>query len=197
MESNKLTNILGLADGKVHLTPRSPEWSRLFSVERSRIESALKKNILDVQHIGSTAVPNLAAKPVLDIGIAVYNFEEAAICIPPLEGLGYSYRGEYGIPRRHYFVKGTPRTHQIHIFEITSDDWNRHIAFRDYLISNAEARAKYELLKYELASRCQTRAEYQDGKKALIQELQALALTASPAPSPTTPNSPSPGHNPA
>ncbi len=177
METHELTSILGLEEGQVRIARWTAAWPRLFSVERERIVSALQDYILDVQHVGSTSVPNLSAKPVLDIAIAVRNFEEATVCISPLEALGYSYRGEYGIPRRHYFTKGSPRTHQIHMFDIASEDWLRHIAFRDFLIADSDARIRYESLKITLADNCKTREEYQDGKNALIQELQAIALT--------------------
>jgi GrpB-like predicted nucleotidyltransferase (UPF0157 family) len=69
---------------------------------------------LEVQHVGSTAIPGVSAKPVLDVLVGVAGFDEAVCALRPL---GYCYRGEHGIPRRHYFVKGDPRTHHLHMVE--------------------------------------------------------------------------------
>ena len=97
--------------------------------------------VLDIQHVGSTSIPGMIAKPIIDIAIAVKNFEEASVCIEPIERLGYEYKGEFGIPRRHYFTKGNPRTHHIHMNEISSHDWSDQITFRNYLLQH-QAMAK-------------------------------------------------------
>lgn len=167
---------LGLPDGAFYLIDWTPAWSQLFETERQQIAAVLQDSILDIQHIGSTSIPGLCAKPVLDIAIGVKSFEEAFATVPPLESLGYTFRGEYGLPRRHYFTKGSPRTHHLHMWEITSDEWKRHIAFRDYLRANHEARDRYAALKQDLSLTAKTRQEYQDGKDPLIQHLQAEAL---------------------
>ncbi len=125
--------------------------------------------VLDVQHIGSTSIPGMPAKPILDIGVAVANFEEAVRCIPLMEQLGYSYKGENGIPRRHYFVKGEPRTHHLHMLEAASEEWKNHLLFRDYLRGNAEAARAYANLKRQLAaSFAADREAYQTGKERFI-----------------------------
>ena len=111
----------------------------------------------------------MLAKPILDIGIAVAAFEEAVRCIPPMEKLGYTYKGENGIPRRHYFVKGAPRTHHVHMFEIESQEWRSHLLFRDYLIKNPATAGEYARLKQELAKQFATEGEaYQAGKDGFI-----------------------------
>lgn len=125
--------MLGLARGTVTLQPYTEEWPVLFRTEAAHLQAAIGAHVLDIQHVGSTAIPGLPAKPILDIGVAVENFEAAAICIQPLAAIGYRYRGEMGIPRRHYFVKGDPITHHLHMNEISSADWQQQIAFRDYL----------------------------------------------------------------
>src|SRR5947207_115171 len=110
-------------------------------------------------------IPGMPAKPILDIGIAVANFEEAVRCIPPMEQLGYTYKSENGIPRRHYFVKGAPRTHHVHMVEIESEGWRSNLLFRDYLIKNPETAREYGKLKQELAKQFATNREaYQAGK---------------------------------
>ena len=113
--------MLGLPSGQLQIVSYEPNWPRLYLAEAARLFASLGNDALDVQHIGSTAIPGLPAKPILDIGVAVANFEEAIRCVPLLEQLGYTYRGENGIPRRHYFVKGNPRTHHLHMLEIASE----------------------------------------------------------------------------
>jgi GrpB-like predicted nucleotidyltransferase (UPF0157 family) len=150
----------------------TPEWEQLFNAERERLLRSLAEYVLDIQHIGSTAVPGLPAKPIIDIGIAVANFEEAFRCVPLLESLGYLYRGEFGIPRRHYFVRGEPRTHQLHMNEIESADWQNTIAFRDYLREHPDIAGDYAALKKQLAEEFPTDIHaYTDGKSEFIHRL--------------------------
>lgn len=155
-----------------------PEWPALFEQECTRLRNALRavSCVFDIQHIGSTAVPGLAAKPVIDICIGVISFEEGYECVAPIEALGYCYRGENGIARRHYFFKDDPtctdphykRTHHIHVFE-AGTDWTRHIAFRDALRSNPHAVSDYAALKRDLAARFpDDMAAYTDAKAVFI-----------------------------
>ncbi len=168
--------MLGLEKGTVRLIPYTDEWGRLFEEEKSRLQAAVGKYVLDIQHVGSTSIPGMGAKPIIDIGIAVKNFEEASICIPPIEQLGYEYKGENGIPRRHFFAKGNPTTHHIHITEIGSRDWNNQITFRDYLTQHPEIAKAYAELKMELAQRYPTdRESYLEGKAPFIERVLQLA----------------------
>ena len=161
--------MLGLFSGQVQLSPYEPGWQILFLKERDRLQTNIGGYVLDIQHIGSTSVPGMPAKPILDIGIAVRNFEEAVRCIPPMEKLGYTYKAENGIPRRHYFVKGTPRTHHVHIVEIESEGWRNNLLFRDYLIRNPGTAREYRRVKQELAKQFATEREaYQAGKDNFI-----------------------------
>ena len=145
--------IIGLKPGIVRVSPYQPGWARLFEKERVRLQSAVGAHVLDIQHIGSTSVPGLPAKPIIDIGIAVQDFEEAVVCVEPIEALGYVYRGENGIPRRHYFRIGTPRTHHIHMVEVESAEWAQQLLFRDYLRRHPEMLRRYADLKIDLARR--------------------------------------------
>ncbi len=162
--------MLGLPSSQLRLTLYNPNWSLLFLAEKERLFASLGNDVLDVQHIGSTAIPGMPAKPILDIGVAVANFEEASRCIPLLEQLGYRYKGENGIPRRHYFVKGEPRTHHLHMLEIESAEWKSHLRFRDYLRRNPASAQAYASLKQNLATQFATdREAYQNGKEDFIQ----------------------------
>ena len=141
----------------------------LFLEERSRLQACIREYVLDIQHVGSTSIPGMPAKPILDIGIAVADFDEAVRCISPLENLGYTYKGENGIPRRHYFVKGAPRTHHLHMVEIESEAWRNYLLFRDYLINNPETAREYARLKQKLARQfANDREAYQVGKDSFI-----------------------------
>jgi GrpB-like predicted nucleotidyltransferase (UPF0157 family) len=163
---------LGLLSEQLRLVPYEPDWPLLFLEEDELLRVALCEYVLDIQHIGSTAIPGMPAKPILDIGVAVTNFEEAARCIPLMEQLGYKYKGENGIPRRHYFVKGNPRTHHLHMLEIESTEWKNHLLLRDYLRANAASAQDYANLKQNLAAQfAADREAYQAGKDAFIREV--------------------------
>ena len=171
--------MIGLEKDTVRVVPYTPEWARLFAEEKSRLLAVVGSYLLDIQHVGSTSIPGMPAKPILDLAIAVYNFEEARVCIPPIEGLGYEFMGEFGIPRRHFFVKGQPRTHHIHLNELGSQDWNNQIAFRDYLIQHPQAASEYAALKQDLARRYPTdRPAYLAGKAPFIERILRLARAA-------------------
>ena len=143
--------VLGLASGKVSLARAHAAWAVAYQQERDRILAALSTRLLDIQHVGSTAIPNVVAKPILDILIGVRDFDEATACVEPMIEIGYEYRGENGIPRRHYFVKGEPRTHHVHMVEIQSNDWRVTLEFRDVLRANAELANEYAREKERLA----------------------------------------------
>jgi len=165
--------MLGLSQNRLTLVPYHKEWPQVYEQDAQQIREALGEHILDIQHIGSTSIPGMIAKPILDIGIAVESFERAAVCIAPLEKLGYEYRGEHGIPRRHYFVRGNPRTHHIHMLEVTSDNWARHLRFRDRLRADPVLAEEYASLKLELSRKySDNRLAYQDAKSSFIRRVE-------------------------
>lgn len=167
---------LGLSNDFVEIRDYSPEWPLLFEEEKSRLAAELGDHVLAIEHIGSTAVRGLGAKPVLDLMLGVESFEKAGReVVPRVQSLGYEYCGEFGIARRHYFRRGDPRTHQIHTFEITNPEWNKHLAYRDFLRNHKPARDAYETHKRTLAPE-RTRAEYQDAKGPFIQKLTDIAI---------------------
>ena len=169
--------MIGLERGIVRVCSYTAEWKRLFEQERACLQAAIGEYVLDIQHVGSTSIPGMAAKPIIDIGIAVRNFQEAAVCIEPVVELGYEYRGENGIPRRHFFVKRDPRTtHHVHVNEADGRDWENQVFFRDYLIQHPGVAQGYAKLKLELARLFPTdRPAYLDGKAALIERVLRLA----------------------
>jgi len=164
--------VLGLASGKVCLTLAHEAWAAAFEAERARIVATLGEHLLEIQHIGSTSIPNVPAKPILDILIGVRDFDEATVCIEPLVALGYRYRGQHGIPRRHYFVKGDPRTHHAHMVEIGSDSWNATLRFRDLLRTNPALAAEYASEKQRLARLySDNRDMYQREKDKIVESI--------------------------
>ncbi len=171
---------LGLPEGELYLLEYQPQWPRLFEEEAERIRLACGGQLIGIEHIGSTAVPGLAAKPILDIMPLLVGFEEGLDTVPGMEALGYEFKGEYGIPRRHYFVKGWPRTHHVHMYEADDEEVVRHLLFRDYLREHAETAAEYEALKRRLVADV-SREAYPDGKTAFVEEMLARANYESPS----------------
>ena len=167
---------------KIILQPYNPAWPTLFEQEKARLMDALPGHVTSIQHIGSTSVPGLAAKPILDILIGVPSLAEAdEFCIQPIVALGYEYvqAFEAETPQRRYFRKanaGGVRTHHIHLVEINSDWWVDHLLFRDYLRGNQEVRRAYEAHKRELAAReWPTSNDYAEAKTEFIQKTMAEA----------------------
>ena len=146
------------------------------SPQRERLNLAIGAQVVDIQHIGSTSIPGMPSKPVLDIGIAVVDFESAKDCIDPIVGLGYKYLGEYGISCRHFFIRGNPRTHHIHMLEINSREWGSHLLFKTFLSEHPDFAREYAQLKFNLAQKHKTdRDAYQNGKEKFIKRVLELA----------------------
>ncbi len=170
---------LGLNRGELFLSTYRDEWPALYETEKKIIASAIGKYVNDIQHVGSTAVAGLHGKPILDIAIAVTDYETARVCIEPLIELGYTFRGENGIPRRHYLQKGEPCTHHIHIVEESSEEWTKLIQFRDFLRSDQGVAKEYAKLKAALVnSLARDRKAYQSAKASFIESVVRRARKA-------------------
>lgn len=171
--------MLGCERHLIRLVPYQPAWADLFQQEAERLSAALGGHVVRIEHVGSTAVPGLDAKPILDIVVAVRDMTDVAVFEEALKPLGYVHKGENDRPGRLYFVKRLPderSTHHLNITELDTECWFTHVAFRDYLRDRAESRAEYRKLKQDLARRYQhDRAAYQEGKKEFIQRILAIA----------------------
>src|SRR6185436_3774828 len=168
--------ILGLPTGEVRLLDAHTLWAEEFALEKARIIDAVSDHILEIQHVGSTAIPGVPAKPVLDILVGVEDFNQASVCVAPLERIGYRYRHEHGIPRRHYFVKGDPRTHHLHMVERDSRHWTMTVTFREFLNQDSESARAYAEAKRSLAAKySRDREAYQREKDKVVERLLALA----------------------
>ena len=137
------------------VTEYNPDWPQMFQQEMKKIERILGDNCVAVCHIGSTSVPGLAAKPIIDMMPIVKELAAADAVSAEFEKIGYEYLGEFGIPGRRYLRKGgDERTHQIHMFARTDrKNIERHLALRDYLRTHPEAREAYGKLKKQLAEK--------------------------------------------
>lgn len=155
---------------KVVVVPYSPLWPRMYEQESILILQALGKNCLSIHHIGSTSVPGLSAKPILDILPIVKNIQEVDQATRAMESLGYESKGEYGIAFRRYFQKGDYlRTHHVHVFEEGDPEIDRYLKFRDWMRSHEEDALAYANLKIELATRFpQDMLQYCNGKDAFV-----------------------------
>lgn len=155
------------------------EWPRRYEEEEGRIVAALGELAVGIEHVGSTAVPGLGAKPIIDIMVGVARLEDGERCVGPLERLGYEYRGEAGIPGRLFFGKGRPRTHHVHVTEHGSDFWERLLLFRDFLRAHSRMAAEYHNLKKELAARYRSdREAYTEAKTHFIRSVEERARAA-------------------
>lgn len=153
-------------------------WPKAFEQEASQLKGLLGDLIVNIHHIGSTSVPGLMAKPIIDILLEVTNLGNLDTKSTLVEGLGYEVMGEMGIPGRRYFRKGGYyRTHQIHAFVSGDSNLERHIAFRDYLIAHKEVAEAYGALKLAIARKANNNIEsYSDAKDPFIKLHEPKAL---------------------
>ena len=169
MASHRNSSPLGLESGTVRVVAHDSRWAELYLEEEKRLRHALGALPLALEHVGSTSVPGLAAKPIIDILAG----RDAAIppltFVPAIESVGYEHRGENGLPGREFFRRGSPRSYHIHLVIIDSALWRHHIAFRDRLRADPALAAEYAALKLSLAERFpRDREAYMDGKDAFI-----------------------------
>ncbi len=170
--------MIGLQRKTVKLVPCSPEWERFFAEEERLLRAVIGAHVVDIQHVGSTAIPGMEAKPIIDIAMALRRLEDVERCVEPLERLGYEYKGDEGHPGRFFFAKGDPsrRTHYLHVVEWDSDPWKELLCFRDYLRQHKEVAGEYARLKRELARKSQgNRDLYTPGKAEFIERVLRMA----------------------
>ncbi len=164
---------LGLASKTVRIDSYDDRWPALFWTEATRVSNAILAAGLPavaIEPVGSTAVPGLAAKPILDLAIGRQPEIPARAYVPVLEAAGYVYRGDGGLPGREFFRRGELRTHHLHLVEIGGWHWQRYLGFRDALRADARLRDAYAILKRTLAAEYpHDRGAYIDGKTTFIE----------------------------
>lgn len=153
-------------------------------MESKYIANVLSENCVAIHHIGSTAIPGIYAKPIIDMLVEVRNITKVDEQNAEIKSLGYEVMGEYGIPGRRYFRKDSKegvRTHHIHTFEVGSLQIARHLAFRDYMITHPEDAQRYSELKRDLAEKYPDNIDgYMDGKDSFIKEIDQKAVQWKP-----------------
>jgi GrpB-like predicted nucleotidyltransferase (UPF0157 family) len=165
-------DVLGLEPDRVRLRPYTSRWADLFAIEGPRIRAALGALALDVQHVGSTSIPGLMAKPILDIAVGLDQLASYPLCIAPLATLGYEHVPWQGLALNEVFAKGAPRTHLVHIVEHGGEKWRDYLKFRERLASVPGLARDYEALKRDLAStHARDRAGYTAAKHTFIRRV--------------------------
>jgi GrpB-like predicted nucleotidyltransferase (UPF0157 family) len=163
----------------VRVVPYDPDWPGRFDQERAVLGALFAGSEAAIEHVGSTAVPGLGAKPVIDVMVGLSQLAEAENRIAALEAAGYEYvqRHEMQFPERRYFRKPGlgPSAYHLHCVVKGSEFWVRLLAFRDYLRAHPESAAAYDELKRQLAVRF-SKEEYTAAKSPFIESVLALAL---------------------
>jgi GrpB-like predicted nucleotidyltransferase (UPF0157 family) len=161
----------------VIVVPYDEAWPSLFEKERALIEGAIGRWVEEIEHVGSTAVTGLAAKPVIDIMVGVKSLDDSPVMIKRLAGVGYEYVPEFErvLHFRRYFreMRDGRRTHQIHLVEKSNVEWwEHHLMFRDYLRAHPKTAREYGRLKDHLAERFRSdREAYTDAKADFISKV--------------------------
>jgi GrpB-like predicted nucleotidyltransferase (UPF0157 family) len=166
-------------DPAVRIVDYDPAWPALAERELRGIKEALGPRAVRLEHVGSTAVPGLAAKPILDLQLSVDAIEPREPYVEPLEELGYLFVAAPESPGYNFFAKppDRPRTHHLHVCEVGSEHELRHVAVREFLRGHPDEAASYAALKRELAARHpQDRLAYIAGKEAYIDKLEERAI---------------------
>jgi GrpB-like predicted nucleotidyltransferase (UPF0157 family) len=165
---------------RIAVVPYDPLWPQAFAVASEAVASALGGNLLEIHHIGSTAIPGIHAKPIIDMLAIVSDIAAIDQCVAQMKSLGYEAMGEFGIAGRRYFRRDNlagDRTHQVHTYQNGSPHNQRHLAFRDFLRSHPELSGQYGELKRRLAAAHPNDMEaYMDGKDSFIKETEATAV---------------------
>lgn len=160
---------------KIEVVGYDPNWPKLFEAEAKRVKEALGNNCTEIHHIGSTSIPGLSAKPVIDMLPVVRNIQEVDKANKAMESLGYEAKGENGIAFRRYFQKGqNNRTHHVHVYQEADPEISRHLKFRDWMRSHASDSENYGKLKIELAKKFPYDIlQYCNGKDAFVASIDA------------------------
>ena len=165
------------------VVPYDPRWPERFTEEAERLRNAIGEIVVEIEHIGSTAVPGIAAKPTIDIAVGVSELGDVdADAVSAMEQLGYVYRGEAGVPGRHYFRKGAtyPRDIHVSIIEWQGPLWHDYLLLRDYLRGHPDEAAAYVEAKRraERAIESPDPIAYWQHKRTFVEELLTRARAA-------------------
>lgn len=162
------------------LVVHNPSWAGQYLHEAAGIRAVLGANAVGLHHVGSTSIPGMLAKPVIDILGAVTCLDAVDDCVDAIGRLGYEAKGEFGLTGRRYFRKHDDcgqRTHHLHIYGKNSADFLRHLVFRDFLLAFPEQAKRYSEFKAKLVDEIGVRRqEYQAAKSPFVADLERQAL---------------------
>ncbi len=176
--------MIGLKRGTVKLVPHNPKWEKLFEKEKQLLKKTFGDTILAIEHIGSTAIPGIPAKPIIDINIGVKSLDVARDMKEEFDRLGYEHRPfvpdktKDDLKWQELYVKGpeAKRTHYVHVTVFGGDYWKNDLLFRDFLRKNPERAKQYAKLKEQLAEKyADDRATYTENKEQFINETLEMA----------------------
>ncbi|MEN7551748.1 GrpB family protein [Rapidithrix thailandica] len=167
---------------KIIIESYNPAWKTAFEKEQALLLNAIKEPGLTIEHIGSTSVEGLGAKPIIDIMIGLKDFQTANTHLSAIENLGYVYLSKYEdeMPYRRFFFKeeNGVRTHHIHMVALGTEFWDRHLQFRDHLRTHAHDRERYHALKMELAgNEWEHMNDYADAKTGFIRAIEQKTMS--------------------
>ena len=169
--------VLGLKHNRNVLVDYDPQWPVEFAAEHQRISVALGGLAKEIEHYGSTSVPGMRAKPILDIIIGLAPLSDWQACHDPLLALGYDYAAHAGVPGHHIFGRGrdhTERTHLVHLVQLGGYSWVSNLALRDALRSDQNLLESYIAIKENAVARApDSRARYNELKRAFIDRVKA------------------------
>ena len=174
-----MTDPLGLESGIVRLVEYDARWPALFDAEQQRIRDRCGTLALRLEHVGGTSIPDMCAKPVLDIAAGRPRDASIHDYVAAFEQLGYEHRGERGVPGRQFFCRGEPRAYHLHLVEEGGPLWLGYIGFRDYLRADTDAARQFADIKRVLAARFpRDREAYMNAKASHVQQILRVASGA-------------------
>jgi GrpB-like predicted nucleotidyltransferase (UPF0157 family) len=166
-------------DPAVRIVDYDPAWPGIAAAEIARVAAAVGDAAVRIEHVGSTAVPGLAGKPIVDLQLAVADVDARSLYVEPLEGLGYQFAPDPASPDFHFFgLPATrPRSHHLHVCAAGREDERRHLAVRDFLRAHPDEVAAYAERKRRLVARAPgDRLAYIEGKDSYVAALERRAL---------------------
>lgn len=162
----------------IEVVPHDSRWRALFEREASELIEIFRAEVVAIHHVGSTAIPNISAKPIIDVLVEVRDIERIDDFNREMIDRGYLPKGEFGISGRRFFIKGNEeqRSHHIHVFQVGHPAIERHLAFRDYMVAHPEEATAYSRLKEKLARKFPHDIEgYMAGKDDFIKGVDGKA----------------------
>jgi GrpB-like predicted nucleotidyltransferase (UPF0157 family) len=163
-------------NAQIYLAPYDPEWPQWYALEEARIRAALGERVLLLEHVGSTSIPGLSAKPRVDIILGVADSADEASYVPPMEAAGYVLRIREPDWHEHRVFKGPDTDTNLHVFTVGCAEIQRMLGFRDHLRTNATDRTAYELRKQQLARQTWKYTQhYADAKSEVVEGILAGA----------------------